>query len=62
MKYGKYPCCLSYCFVYKMIIVAKVKLLCRRKFAKGARRQIVCHLIYYESENSLAYRQFMLVV
>lgn len=60
MKYGKYHCYSSYCFVYKMIIVAKVQLLSGRKLAKGARRQIVCHLIYYESENNLACRQFML--
>lgn len=62
MKYGKYHCYSSYCFVYKMIIVTKVQLLSGRKLAKGARRQIVCHLIYYESENNLARRQFMLVL
>lgn len=62
MKYGKYHCYSSYCFVYKMIIVTKVQLLSGRKLAKGARRQIVCHLIYYESENNLAHRQFMLVL
>lgn len=45
-----------------MIIVAKVQLLSGRKLAKGARRQIGCHLIYYESENNLARRQFMLVL
>lgn len=62
MKYGKHHCYSSYCFVYKMIIIAKVQLLSGKKLAKGARRQIGCHLIYYKSENNLAHRQFMLVL